>query len=227
MKISTKLTIGVTGISVVLLFVAVLLFWTSNRVANLIIDIQELPKLQAKLGTLTIQHYQWVEALGVGTMLMKKPFTKALDPTKCDLGKWYYSFTPPEELKDEYVKVEEPHKRIHASGTKILDAVNKGDIETAIQIYQTETLPNLDSTRTALTNLRLGAMKIINKNLHNIENSMNNLKNIVIIAFAILLLLTSIISYFFLIKPLKQSFKKVISLAEAVSRGDFSAIKEE
>lgn len=227
MKISTKLTIGVTGISLVLLFLAVLLFWTSNRIAKFISEIQELPKLQANLGTLTIQHYQWVEALGVGTMLMKQPFTKALDPTKCDLGKWYYSFTPPEELKNEYEKIEEPHKGIHASGAKILDAVNKGDIETAIQIYQTETLPNLDATRTALTNLRLETTKIINKNLQSIENSMNNLKNTVIISFAILILLTSIIAYFFLIKPLNQSFKKVISIAEAVSRGDFSSVKEQ
>ncbi|MEJ5287138.1 MAG: CZB domain-containing protein [Bacteroidota bacterium] len=226
MKISTKLTIGISALSAILILVAALLFWVSFRVSELILEVEKLPELQAKFGTLTIQHYAWAEALGVGTILMKKPFTKALDHTKCDLGKWYYSYSPPDFLKEPFEKLEEPHKLIHASGAKIVEAINRGDVETAIKIYQEETTPNLEKVRNYLTDMRLKTKEKVDQNLISINSSINNLKNIVIIVFSVLILLTIFVAYFFVIKPLKSSFSQLIAVADAVSRGDFSIIKD-
>jgi hypothetical protein len=80
MKISTKLTLNISIISVVLLAIGIFIGIMALRVYRLVNEVEQFPELQAKLGTLTIQHYQWVEALGVGTMLMGKPFYQGTGP---------------------------------------------------------------------------------------------------------------------------------------------------
>lgn len=225
MKISTKLNLSIGIIAIVLISLATIFYLIVRKVDKLVVEVKELPELQAKLGTLTIQHYQWVEALGIGTMLLGKEFTKAKDPTKCDLGKWYYSFTPPEQLKEVYLKIEEPHKKIHATAEKIISAVKNGDLNLAKQIYQEETLPNLESTGNALTEMRLGIKNIVDSNVLNILNSILFIEKIVIYSFAILILFTFSFFYFFVIKPLRRNFNQLIDVANSVARGDFSSIR--
>lgn len=225
MKISTKLYLSVGIIAIVLISLAINFYVIVQRVDKLVEEVKELPELQAKLGTLTIQHYQWVEALGVGTMLMGKEFTKAKDPTKCDLGKWYYSFTSPEQLKEAYLKIEEPHKKIHATAEKIISAVQNGDLNLAKQIYQEETLPNLESTRNALTEMRLEIKNMVDANILNILDNVIFMEKIIIYSFGILILFTFGFFYFFLIKPLRKNFNQLIGVANSVARGDFSSIR--
>lgn len=225
MKISTKLNLSVGIIAIVLISLAIIFHLIFQRVDKLLEEVKELPELQAKLGTLTIQHYQWVEALGVGTMLMGKEFTKAKDPTKCDLGKWYYSFTPPEELKEPYLKIEEPHKNIHATAEKIISAVKNGDLNLAKQIYQEETLPNLETTRNALTEMRHKIKNSVNSNILNILNTIIFIEKIIYYSFGVLILSTFSFFYFFVTKPLRRNFKQLIDVANSVARGDFSSTR--
>ncbi len=225
MKISTKLNLSIGIIAIVLISLAIIFYLIVQKVNRLVEDVKVLPELQAKLGTLTIQHYQWAEALGVGTMLMGKEFTKAKDPTKCDLGKWYYSFSPPEQLKEAYLKIEEPHKKIHATAEKIITAMQNGNLELAKQIYQEETLPNLELTRNALSDMRLGVKNIMDSNLLNILNSVIFIQKIIFISFGILILFTIGFFTFFIIKPLRKNFNKLIEVANSVARGDFSSFR--
>jgi len=227
MKISTKLTLNISIISAVLLAIGIFIGIMAIRVYRLVNELEQLPEIQAKLGTLTVQHYEWVEALGVGTMLMGKPFTKTLDPTKCDLGKWYYSFTPPEQIKDAYAKVEEPHRKFHGTAEKIINAMNSGNVELAKQIYQEETIPNLEKTRNALTEMRLGIKNIVNDNLDQISNLMKQLRTTIIIAFGGVILFSILFTFYFIIKPLRLNLNKLIGIANAVARGDFDSIRGE
>ncbi len=98
MKLTTKLNLGLISLVVSLAAISIWLGITVANIEEIVSKITEMPKLQAQLGTLTIQHYEWAEALTVGTILQGKEFTKAIDPTKCALGKWYYSYQPPKEF---------------------------------------------------------------------------------------------------------------------------------
>ncbi|MGB9771360.1 MAG: CZB domain-containing protein [Candidatus Kapaibacteriota bacterium] len=168
MTIGKKLTLGISLISVALVVLAIIFGVVAVKIFEATDRIKELPELQAKFGTLTVQHHQWAEALISETVFLKVPFSKALDPTKCDLGKWYYSYTPPEYLKEDFEKLEEPHKRLHASGAKFIEAINSGDVELAKKIYNEETIQNLKVVRELLTRMRLATKAQVDNNLNNI-----------------------------------------------------------
>lgn len=226
MKISTKLFLNLSIITFVLLLLGIYLGYVALRVYELVEEVEKLPDLQAQLSSVTIQHYEWAEALSAGTILMGKPFTKAIDPTKCDLGKWYYSHEPHEEVRDAFSKIEDPHKKFHATAEKILNALNSGNIELAKKIYQNETLPNLKETQEALTEMRSGLNEIVNKDIKNIAELMIELRNIIFVAFAGIIIFTLIFTYIFLIKPINYNFKNLIDIAENVSKGDFTWINK-
>ena len=225
MKISTKVSLNVFLTIFVFASIAILLIISIAKILKLSEAFKELPELQNKLATLTIQHYEWLEALGVGNLLLDKTFTKAKDPTKCDLGKWYYSYTPPEHLKDVYAKIEEPHRNFHATAEKIINAKNSGNMELAKHIFQTETLPNLAATRDALAELRTGFKVMVDDKLNEVNELLHQTRNIVILAFSITGAFLLIFSFFFLIKPLKISFRNLTEIANAVARGDFSSLR--
>ncbi|MCX7908231.1 MAG: CZB domain-containing protein [Ignavibacteria bacterium] len=226
MTISKKITFGIAFIAIVLVFIAVLILLSVVKINNLVSDIEKLPQEQNNIGTLTIKHYEWVEALGIRSLLMNQPFTKQIDHTKCDLGKWYYSYSPPEELKETYQRIEEPHRKFHSTAEKILAAKNQNNMELAIQIFQSETIPYLEATRDALNDYRKGLNSIINKEMHLIEKSLIELRNVIIISFIILIVFCFIFSYIFLIKPLTKNLSKLIIIADSVAKGDFSFMKK-
>ncbi|MFN3781855.1 MAG: CZB domain-containing protein [Candidatus Kapaibacteriota bacterium] len=216
----------------VLLLVAVALagvtIWLQITILNveeIVTKTIELPKLQDQLGSLTIQHYEWAEALAAGTILQGKEFTKALDPRKCALGRWYYSYKPPEKFAETYKKIEEPHRRFHSTAEKIIAAINRGDTQLALEIYNQETTPYLAQTRDALTEFRLVVSKHVSKNFEEILKNLKSFRSQIIVMFVILLIIITLYSTFFVIRPIISSIKKVINVANSVAKGDFSAFK--
>ncbi len=225
MKLTTKLNLGLISLVVSLAAISIWLGITVANIEEIVSKITEMPKLQAQLGTLTIQHYEWAEALTVGTILQGKEFTKAIDPTKCALGKWYYSYQPPKEFEESYKKIEEPHRHFHATAEKIIAAIKNGNTQQALEIYNQETVPLLNQTRDALTDFRLNVTNYVNKKLAETVDDLKFFRNLIIIIFVVLLLQISLVLTFYVIRPLKKSFNQVISIAESIAKGDFSTLK--
>lgn len=225
MKFSQKISVGVSLVSIVLIFITILLIYTINRIQTLIREVEALPELQAQLGTLTIQHYEWTDAL-LESMFLNKEFKKAINPRECDLGKWYYSHKPDARFAEAFAKIEDPHIRFHGTAEKILPLVKNGKLDEALQIYQSETLIHLKQTRDALTNLRTEVKKALTDDLNRLVVDLKNFRNIVFILFFVLLVLLIVFSYFFIIKPLTRSMNSLISVADSVAKGNFSMIKE-
>ncbi len=225
MKLTTKLNLVLISLVVSLAAISIWLGITVANIEEIVSKITEMPKLQAQLGTLTIQHYEWAEALTVGTILQGKEFTKAIDPTKCALGKWYYSYQPPKEFEESYKKIEEPHRHFHATAEKIIAAIKNGNTQQALEIYNQETVPLLNQTRDALTDFRLNVTNYVNKKLAETVDDLKFFRNLIIIIFVVLLLQISLVLTFYVIRPLKKSFNQVISIAESIAKGDFSTLK--
>ncbi len=72
------------------------------------------------------------------------------DPSKCALGLFLRSsetkalLDESPELKAALASIEVPHTTLHGSATKIEQALQKGDIPAALELYQTLTKPALD-----------------------------------------------------------------------------------
>lgn len=225
MKFSTRLYVGL--LSIVVSFLAIF-YWLTITLAKIqeeIANLTKMPELQAQLGTFSIAHYEWAEALLVGTILEGKEFTKAIDPTKCALGKWYYSYQPPKEFEEVYKKIEEPHRHFHATAKKIIAAVKNGNSQQALDIYHQETVPFLDQTRNALTDFRVSVANYINTKMPETVEHLKFLRNLIILVFVVLLLILSVTLTIFVIRPFKRNINQAIYVAESISKGDFSAFK--
>ncbi len=225
MKISQKLTFGLVFLACLLVGISIWLGYLVKQIQDIVSEAKELPELQAKLGTLTVSHYEWVEALVAGTLLLKQEFTKAKDPTECSLGKWYYSYTPPEHLKDVYKEIEEPHAKFHATAEKIIAATNQGNMDLALKIFENETRPNLEKTRDALTKFRMKITEQLNTNVEKTYYTLISFRNSIFLIFSITIITSFVAVYFFIVSPLSKNFKKLIQIADEVSKGDFSSVK--
>jgi len=59
------------------------------------------------------------------TFLLGRHFEGNLDYRGCDLGKWYYSFEPPnKEIKRIHREIEKPHRILHESANEVLNLFN-------------------------------------------------------------------------------------------------------
>lgn len=82
--------------------------------------IQESKELVEIFNEREQDHVDWMNALEE-SITKGTPFTKAIDPNKCQFGVWYNNFkTNDEDLKDILIKFDEPHRHIHALANELL-----------------------------------------------------------------------------------------------------------
>ena len=222
MTISKKLYLGVGILAVILIGLALFSMINIKKTKAQLIDIQGYPELQALLGSRTIDHYKWVEGLAVGTMLLGKEFTGQIDHTKCKLGEWYYSFKPPKELEDVYKKIEEPHRKFHATAPRIIDAVKKGNIDLAKKIYQEETKPALEQTQEALTEMRIGVKKLIDRDIANMQSSLSRMWTASMIVYAGIIGMLMVGSTVFLVRPIKKGLSGISEWVKEMAGGNLA-----
>jgi methyl-accepting chemotaxis protein len=222
MTISKKLYIGIGILAAVLIGLAVFSQVGIKETKSGLTAVQEYPEIQAILGSRTIDHYKWAEGLAVGTMLLGKEFTGQIDHTQCALGKWYYSYKPPKELEEVYKKIEEPHKRFHATAPRIIDAVNKGNMDLAKKIYQEETKPALEQTQEALTEMRVGVKELIDRDIASMESTQDSMGRTSLFVYIGILLALAIGSVMFLAKPIKKGLGNISDWVHTMSTGDLT-----
>lgn len=221
MTISKKLYFGIGVLTVVLIGLA-LFFQTKIKTTKAsLTDVQAYFELQALLSSVTIDHYEWAEGLA-STIMLGKEFKGQIDHTKCNLGRWYYGFTPPKGLEDAYKKIEEPHRKFHATAPRIIDAVNKGNIDLAKKIYEEETKPALKQTQEALTEMRVGVKKLIDRNIAGMKSEQDGMGMTSLIVYAVILgsLITG--SVLFLAKPVKRNLTNISDWVHIMSTGDLT-----
>ncbi|MFN3480086.1 MAG: CZB domain-containing protein, partial [Thermodesulfovibrionales bacterium] len=220
MTISKKLYLSVGSISTLLIIMAVVFVINIEKGHDSLSRIGEYPEIQTILGSRTIDHYKWAETLAVDTIMLGKEFTKSLDPTQCDLGKWYYSFKPPAELEKEWKAIEEPHKRLHATASKIIAALKEGRADLARKIYQEETSPALKELQEALTEMRIGVKKLMDHEINYTKSKQNTLLYLTLTVYAIIILLLIFSSIFFLIRPIKWNLSRISDWVEKIASGN-------
>lgn len=220
--IKSKLYFMSISILIILLMLGIYSYFTTKHTADDVDDIVKYPELQALLGTKTIDHYTWVEDLVVNGILLNKGFSGQIDHTKCGLGEWYYSYKPPKELEESFKKIEEPHKKFHATAPKILEAMKSGNVELAKKIYEEETKPYLNQTHEALTEMRLSVKKFIENKGKKIDDSQHGLLWISSVLYIALIIIFGILPILFIVKPIERGISKINSEVQRASEGDLN-----
>ncbi len=162
-KLSTKLIGGfavVATITLIVGFVGWLGVSNSVEVSRKLNNSQGLAKqfLEREM-----DHLNW--AMSVSRFQLNESATEIeveKDPQKCGFGKWYYgesrkaaeSEIP--EIKDQLIKMEEPHRKLHQSAQELEKKLKKGPEfrKEAMAFYQTDTLENLKNVRKIFGEIR-------------------------------------------------------------------------
>lgn len=223
MTIAKKLYLGMGILTVVLIGLAMFFQLNIKATKGHLNDISGYPEIQAVLGSRTIDHYKWVEELTVNTMLLGKDFQGQLDWTKCKLGEWYYSFKPPKELEEEFKRIEEPHKRLHQSGSKIVAALKEGKRDVARKVYEEETRPALNDVQQALTDMRIGVKKLIDSSIEKTVKAQDRMGNISMAVYAGIIIVLAFGSVLFLIRPIKRNLERISGWVNSMAMGDLAA----
>jgi len=102
-------------------------------------------------------HRRWMAGVCKACVTGDKGFTTQTDPTKCAFGKfleseeckkWCAEFPA---LKKELQACQEPHGKLHASATKIIQALAAERPEDAKKVYTEETIPALEGVASHFT----------------------------------------------------------------------------
>lgn len=222
MTIANKLYRGV-GVLVAIFFgLAVLAHYNNKKMESVLKDMDKLRETQGLIAPRIIDHFKWADALAIETIIFGKDFTGQIDPTQCNLGKWYAEYKPPQEVEDSFKKINEPHRRVHATATKILAALKEGDHEKAKQIYQNETKAALNETQEALIKTRDDFKELVGKKTAEVRLMQDRMDEINSVIYFVITLFLVAGSVLFLVKPIKKGFREITLWANALSEGDLT-----
>ncbi|MDF1808305.1 MAG: chemotaxis protein CheW [Phycisphaerales bacterium] len=106
----------------------------------------EMEKMRTMFDQLKEDHISWLGSLQNAVYVDEK-FTKAIDPTKCNFGKWYISvmdgtssmssmISADPILKGVIERFDAPHRKIHSIAEKVLSLKENGQSDEAISIIK-------------------------------------------------------------------------------------------
>ena len=177
-------------------------------------------ELQSTIAPRIIDHLKWAEKLSVGTILFGHEFDGQLDHTKCKFGEWYYSYKPPKEVEATFRKLEEPHKRLHATAAKVIAAVKAGDTALAKKIYQEETTPYLTETQEGLVTLRNEFKELVGSMTAHLARNEEQMGKTSLFVYLGLMTTLLAASFFLLLRPIRRGFENITGVIQNMARGD-------
>ncbi|MBF0583660.1 MAG: CZB domain-containing protein [Magnetococcales bacterium] len=121
------------------------------------------PNLPEFLAQKETDHLAWSEKVLAAILAGERDLAVQLDPSQCGMGKFIYGeggkkMVTADPQQAELMKEMEPaHRRLHASGEKVRDALRQGDIVAAKNWYQTEVQAELAAVRAVLKKMQEAA----------------------------------------------------------------------
>jgi len=226
MTIANKLYVGTGVLAATLIGLTIFAQLNLQTTVEQISDIDHYRELQSTIAPRIIDHMKWGESLAVGSILFDKEFTGQLDHTKCKFGEWYYSYKPPTELLATFNKLEEPHKRLHATAAQVMAALKAGDKDLAKKIYREETSAYLTDTQEGLVKLRDEFKALVGAKTAGLQKSQSRSGNLSLVVYLGLMALLISGSLLFLVIPIKRGFVSISGVVRNMAKGDLMTAVE-
>ena len=162
-----------------------------------------------------IDHVKYAKNLQEAVILNKE-FTGQLDPTKCNLGKWYYSYKPTEDETQLYKDIEEPHKRLHSLASEINQMISiNASTEDIVKVYSEEVNPTLKILEGKIGDFS----EAINQNSKEITNqSETTISNITIavVALSLMVILVLLANSYFIANYFSNTISKILGRLKVI-----------
>lgn len=123
-------------------------------------------ELSALFATLKAGHEEWISELKI-SLEIGAVFSKTLNPSACELGKWIDGFTAYDDKVVEILnELIDYHKQLHTKGGVALELYKK-DKEAALEMLNSDIIPIFEHT--------MGALDTFIKELDVVANSLQKL----------------------------------------------------
>lgn len=181
-------------------------------------ETTEALEFSAFLKERIIDHEEYV----LNTMLYltgSKDDMKVSDYTACNLGKWYYSFTPESRYEAEFKAIEEPHMILHDTSHEISELLKSNQKDAASELFRTQMLPAVEKVKTSL----FAIAEIETAHVTTLNNEMNTIQsllNVVGIISRVLVILAAVIISLLLSRMIVNPIYKVVNAMIKVSKGE-------
>ncbi|NLY30217.1 MAG: hypothetical protein GX047_06245 [Firmicutes bacterium] len=185
-------------------------------------------KLATFMAEREIDHLAWDVDL-LTALLLGEPFTGQLDPTACNLGKWFYSYTGSEEFRElpqnmqkKIAALEAPHQKLHEGAREVLRLRDSNvPLQSLLVDYQTQVAPNLNQVRQILADVRVDAQSAASATVKAAERMEVQTTRTLWIAILITLGLSIILVLQFT-TSIHRTLRAVLGMAEDISHGDLT-----
>ncbi len=222
MTIANKLYLGLGVLAAVFVGLAVFSHLNNKSGERMIEEANLLRETQGLIAPRIIDHFKWSEDLAVGALMFGREFTGQLDHTQCNLGKWYYDYKPPAEIEETYRRIEEPHRRVHASAVKIIGAIKEGKSDAARELYQSETIPALRETQDALLKLREELKAMAGKKTADASAAQARMGTTTTAVYILVLAALIAASIKLLVRPIQQNLSAISDWVNTLAIGDLT-----
>jgi methyl-accepting chemotaxis protein len=161
-------------VAVVLLIAVICIAWfytmkLSERVTK---EVNEHSRVQTFMKEKYIDHLLWLDALKKH-VFQGAAFDKALDPHKCDFGKWYYDYKPSAKETEICKSIEEPHRKLHESARLIMDAPDRAKKEEILNNVSVPIVKEIKGLFDKLADIRKSEAENAQKGLQKLQGTIN------------------------------------------------------
>lgn len=206
---------------IITLFIAAILIdnYYNNQVANIESEIDDMQDFQLFLSNLEIDHHLWM-------MQIYEALTGGETPdlghyTECNLGQWYYNIEPDDYYLEPYEDMEEPHSVLHISGIEVIELLEEGQQEEALDQFRAEVIPAVEEVRANLNEI----IDLTDTEVNQMQMNRNDYVDLAETISFIAVILTTIIAVLIslaLTKTTVGPLNNVIEQAEKVAAGDLT-----
>ncbi|NPV01073.1 MAG: hypothetical protein HPY53_06805 [Brevinematales bacterium] len=159
-SLTVRLVLSFIGVTVIVMVVGLLGFSSTERLNVLAESMDTLHVLDEKLLMREIEHLKWGQKVMSALSAKSSSIEVEKDPTKCNLGKWYYS-DERKTVEAKYPKLkgiiedlEKPHKELHQSVIALESALKEGNYNGAEELFQKQTSAALTQVQSDLGDMR-------------------------------------------------------------------------
>lgn len=228
LKIKMKLLLSFGLIISFLIMISLLSLINTEMIKTTINNNNQLNELMEMTKQKEIDHLSWANKILSG--INKGRLTRSdieTDYKKCAFGKWYYSdernkavlLAP--SIKDAIINIENPHKKLHESAEKIINAIENNKSAAVHEIFMNETEESLVKVRTELAKINdlvksqsESSAVLIFRYIHQVQ--------IITLALSVAALFIAVILSLLVSGGLTRSVAPILNFAKKLAEGDFT-----
>ncbi len=190
-------------------------------------EIAEIMELAVYQVEKEVDHLDWTNQLANSFILMVA-FGGQLDYTQCDFGQWYYAFRDSPAyrraspaFRSAFDAIEEPHRQLHGSATRIVQLVRDDQREAAVDIYRNQTLSHLADVRRHLDALKT-ALGVERDQVIASSRLLANRATVIQLLVTLLVVLLSLALATLIVRSITRPMAELTERAAQMAEGDFT-----